>query len=247
MIPRAFRLSPKTVQFIAVGCAVALVAVITWQIIVQSPPDTTVESPPTTTVHSPLPSEGSWNSEIYPVLDVTGFSDILPYKPEEFERQPKITADGAFAAFSDEPFFTVVATPITPRTREAVSMLTVGAFANNGEQEDSVFVGWVRDQDNYITAWYNHTRKDSGLNVKVEGELWAVEGETQISALEAGDRLALAVDNDKITSYVYADSNWESLRTFTIGDALTPQHHYGFGLRATSGTITLAEFAGRSR
>ena len=131
-----------------------------------------------------------------------------------------------------------------------MSVLTVGSFAETGRPEDSVFVGWVKDGDNFVTAWYNHTRKASGINVRVNGRLLPIHGDAQLS-LAPGDRFALVLSGDTITSYAETGGVWRPLRTADIGDLLaTPearaQYRYGFGLRATTGTIAVAGFAGHS-
>jgi hypothetical protein len=51
-----------------------------------------------------------------------------------------------------------------------------------------------------------------------------------------------------MTSYARVNGEWQPLRSATIGAVLTtPGYHYGVGVRATSGTITLAELTGRAR
>lgn len=132
---------------------------------------------------------------------------------------------------------------------DAVSVLTAGSFAGHGRPEDSVFVGWVKDAFTYVTAWYNHTRQASGLNVSVNGHLLPLAGDAPLT-LRPGDRFALLLSGTTITSYAESGGEWRELRTADLGDALTtPQarqgHRYGFGLRGSSGTISIAAVEGR--
>jgi hypothetical protein len=135
---------------------------------------------------------------------------------------------------------------VAPTTPHAVSLLTVGGFAGTGAPEDSVFVGWVADKDNYVTAWYNHTRTSSGINVRVNGEFLNTPGDAAV-ALSPGDQFALVHEEGTITSYARTDGEWHPLRTASIGSVLTPDHHYGAGVRASSGTLTVAGLTGLTR
>ncbi|MPZ82183.1 MAG: hypothetical protein GEV28_18000 [Actinophytocola sp.] len=186
----------------------------------------------------------------YPSVDAQDTFDTdtsASYRPNPSERLPTLTAGGgAYTASSSDPFFAVVAGPTPAPGTDAISMVTIGAMAGTGAPEDSVFVGWAKDADNYVTAWYNHTRHQSGINVRVNGEFLDTPGDAPLT-LTPGDRFALTVSGDEIRSYAYTDGGWQPLRTNTIGDVVTGELRYGFGLRGSSGSISLAAFEGRSR
>ncbi|MEV0383154.1 NEW3 domain-containing protein [Nonomuraea sp. NPDC050643] len=172
------------------------------------------------------------------------------HKPSDGEVVPVTSAGGGrFAGSADQPFFGLVAGPAGPSSGEAVSIVTAGSFAGTGSPEDSLFTGWVKDKDTYVTAWYNHTRKQSGLNVRVGGRFLDTPGDAALT-LSPGDRFALVLSGETITSYAFTGGTWRRLRTAAIGATLsTPQaregFHYGFGLRGTSGTIAVAGLEGR--
>ncbi|MEV6036569.1 NEW3 domain-containing protein [Nonomuraea sp. NPDC052116] len=173
------------------------------------------------------------------------------HQPFDGEAKPATTAGGGrFAGSGAQPFFGLVAGPAGPSSAEAISVVTVGSFAGTGSPEDSVFVGWVKDRDTYVTAWYNNTRKQSGINVRVGGRFLDTPGDAPLT-LAPGDRFALVLSGDTITSFAHTGGRWHRLRTAGIGATLaTPQaregFRYGFGLRATSGTITIAGLEGRA-
>ncbi len=106
-----------------------------------------------------------------------------------------------------------------------------------------MFIGWVKDKDNYVTAWYNNTRGTSGLNVRVNGQFLDTPGDAAVR-LAPGDQFALLHHDDTITSYARVDGVWQPLRSASIGGALTPEHRYGLGVRASSGTLTVADVTG---
>lgn len=170
------------------------------------------------------------------------------YRPFGGEAEPQITVGGGkLAASGSAPYFGMVAGPAPLPDGDAVSVLTAGSFAGTGQPEDSVFVGWVKDADNYVTAWYNHTRKQSGINVRVDGRFLDTPGDAAVT-LEPGDRFALALSGTAITSYAETDGVWRELRTADLGGPLDREgYRYGFGLRGSSGTITLAGVEGRSQ
>ena len=177
----------------------------------------------------------------YPVVDLASLTDFTAHQPFPGEALP--TLSGSLTATGTSPYFALVSSPVAPSSRDTVSLLTVGAFTGTGAAEDSVFVGWVKDKDNFVTAWYNNTRGSSGLNVRVNGQFLNTPGDAAVT-LRPGDQFALLHQDGTITSYARADGAWRPLRSASIGDALTPDHHYGLGVRASSGTLTVAGLTG---
>ncbi|MEV0379442.1 serine/threonine-protein kinase [Nonomuraea sp. NPDC050643] len=173
------------------------------------------------------------------------------YRPFPDENLPAITVGGGrFSGGGTGPFFGMVAGPKALSSDQAVSVLTTGAFAGSGQFEDSVFVGWVKDGDNYLTAWYNNTRKSTGFDLRVGGEFRKAPDEIPLT-LNPGDRFALLLTGGTVTSYAEHAGKWRRLHTASIGDALATeqarqQHRYGFGLRGTTGTISLTRAEGRN-
>jgi hypothetical protein len=180
----------------------------------------------------------------YPMVD--GFTgDFTAHQPNPSEAVPTIS--GALTATGNTPYFGLFADAATPTSPNTATIATIGSFANTGAPEDSVFVGWVKDKDNFVTAWYNHTRRSSGINVRVNGEYLSTPSDAAVT-LSPGDQFAVAANGDTMTSYARVNGEWQPLRSATIGAVLTtPGYHYGVGVRATSGTITLAELTGRAR
>lgn len=207
---------------------------------------------------SALPkAKGPLDLEAFPKVDVADrFADNAPewyaaYRPSGDEAVPAISVgSGRFVGSGSEPFFGIIGGSGALPSDRAVSVLTTGTFAGTGQPEDSVFVGWVKDGDNYVTAWYNHTRKASGINVRVNGGFLETHGEVPLT-LEGGDRLALVLSGETITSFAENDGVWRTLNVATIGDVLaTPQarqqYRYAFGLRGSTGSIGVAGMEGRS-
>ncbi|MEV7012561.1 serine/threonine-protein kinase [Streptosporangium sp. NPDC051022] len=178
----------------------------------------------------------------------------IPFKPESDEALPTtVVGGGRFTGSGSEPFFGLFGLGAEksglPPSGAALSVLTIGTFVESGKQEDSVFVGWVKDEKNYVTAWYNNSRKQSGIDVRVNGEFTNTVGGMRF--FNQGDRFALLLSGNRIVSYAESGGTWQLLDTADIGDVLaTPQKRhqfrYGFGLRGTSGTIGVTGIEGRS-
>ncbi|MFD1542012.1 serine/threonine-protein kinase [Nonomuraea guangzhouensis] len=174
------------------------------------------------------------------------------FQPHSAEAMPAIRAGGGqFTGTGSTPFFGLVAGESgLPESGAAVSVLTAGTFAGTGQPEDSVFVGWVKNGNSYVTAWYNNTRKESGLEVQMDGAFVSTPGAAPLT-LKRGDRFALSLSGDRITSYAESGGTWRRLGTAAIGDMLTTararqQYRYGFGLRGSTGTIGITRTEGRS-
>ncbi|MEV4173789.1 serine/threonine-protein kinase [Nonomuraea sp. NPDC049709] len=192
----------------------------------------------------------------YPTVDVAdGFdgaaADHDGYQPYSEEVMPVVkVAGGRLTGEGQSPFFGWFALPGAPSSGDTVSVITLGAFAGTGEEEDSVFVGRVKDAGNYMGAWYNNTRKEVGIDVRVDGEFRHDPNSASLS-LAPGDRLALVLSGGTtITSYAETGGTWRRLTTAHIDLPATPQERarwrHGFGMRGTTGTIALDAAAGHS-
>lgn len=160
----------------------------------------------------------------FPHVDVTDqfatdtYVKYAAYQPLGREPVPMISAgEGKFAGTGSARFFGLFAGPNAPSSAESISVLTVGAFAGSGQPEDSVFVGWVQGPNNYVTAWYNNTRKESGFDVRVNGAFPRQYVATRL-VIVPGDRFAVRLSGNAITSYIEHDGVWRRIRTVATSD-----------------------------
>ncbi len=247
----------------ALALAIAVVIVPSWR------DDRTAAGgkTPVASTTSPLPetsprlepaSDDVLNLEKFQRVDISeefaSDEDVKQYtshQPNENEVVPNVaTENGVFSATGTLPYYAMLSGPGLLSSGQAISMVTVGRFSATGKPEDSVFVGWVKDGNNYVSAWYNNTNKSSGLNIRLNGELHA-SPTTEKLKLREGDRFALELAGDTIVSYSYSGGRWRKLQAAKIGGLLAhpeirKDYRYGFGLRASSGTITLLGAEGRS-
>ncbi|GGM75884.1 hypothetical protein GCM10010106_22980 [Thermopolyspora flexuosa] len=203
-------------------------------------------------------SRGDLDLGMFPKLDIEdrftapeNVQQYVSHQPEEREMVPSIATDnGVFTASGPTPYFTMLSGPGGLSGATSLSMVTLGEFTGKGETQDTVYVGWVKDGNNYISAWYNNARKVSGLSVRLDGRLLKLPRTIYVE-LKKGDRLALVHKDGMITSYAETHGMWHRLQETTIDSLLDSpvnrrDYRYGFGLRAESGTITLTGAVGRS-
>jgi hypothetical protein len=165
----------------------------------------------------------------------------------------RVNGDSYFALFrsttsQDAPFSTVI--------------VDVERFSGTTGPENTVFAGLVKDQSNYVTAFYNNSTKKAGLSVCVNGAVTTLG--TVDATLAAPLRFAFVANENEVTALVgdgsSAIGNFRPLikRNASIYDHGTPDtaddtptgldlrdktvlkdYKNGFGVRATSGAIAL--------
>ena len=205
------------------------------------------------------PSQPMLDLRAYPTGDAADdFADAPQaeyerHQPEQGEALPNTKVEGGrFVAEGLTPWYGWFVVPGNPPSSgDTVSVLTLGAFAETGKTEDSVFAGRIRDSGNYVGAWYNNTRKEIGIDLRVAGQLTVGSGGVK-QALQPGDQLALMVSNaGTIRAYARTGGTWHLVKTV---DAAIPgseqergQWRHGFAIRGTVGTISVDAFEGRSR
>ncbi|MEO3808289.1 serine/threonine-protein kinase [Sphaerisporangium sp. B11E5] len=202
------------------------------------------------------PPGASLDLGYFPRLDVADrftadtSTQYTSHQPNRAETLPeRKVGGGKYAVTAPVPFFSMVTGPGMPSSGQVVSIVTAGRFAGTGGPEDSVFVGWVKNGGSYVTAWYNNTRKDTGMDIRQDGGFLGTPSAIPLT-LKPGDRLALVLSGDTLSSYAETGGTWRRLRTTSVAPFLsTPedrrQYRYGFGLRGTRGTMSIAGAEGR--
>ena len=155
----------------------------------------------------------------------------------------RINGDAYFALFrsatsEDAPFATVI--------------VDVERFSDTTGAENTVFAGLVKDESNYVTAFYNNATKKVGLSVCVNGTPTILG--TVDAALGAPLRLAFVANENEVTALVgdrasaigdfrpliKRDVKFETGGALDLRDeTVLESYNNGFGARATSGTIVL--------
>ena len=172
------------------------------------------------------------------------------------EVAPQWTAGGGRAtATAAQPWFGFLVSPTAPASPAATAVVDVKALDSGAVNHSSgVFVGLVRDPDNYIMVWYNSYYHSSGEDLVLNGVLQPPGFPVACCAdvtLQPGDRFAFALDGNTVTSYDQPGGSgpWTELESTSVAPLLDltdpatlAQYHFAFGLRGDSGTMAVSRF-----
>jgi hypothetical protein len=191
------------------------------------------------------------------------FYKVLTPGPESTRAGVSINR-GRLRAIGDDPFFTLLRTGKAPLAPYAAVIVDVAAFMGSGVNEDSVYAGLIKDDSNYVVAWYNHATKKAGFDVAVNGTVNRL-AETR-ATLATPLRFAFVLNSKEITALADEGggvfdgwkpvANYPNEPTTEYPDPATApglsqyvdlrdpnvlaQYNYGFGVRGdNAGTIVL--------
>ena len=155
----------------------------------------------------------------------------------------RVNGDAYFALYKsttsqDAPFATVI--------------VDVERFSDTTGAENTVFAGLVKDESNYVTAFYNNATKKVGLGACVNGTVTTLA--TVDETLAAPLRFAFVANENEVTALVgdrsspigsfrpliKRDVEVETADALDLCDVtVLESYKNGFGARAISGTIVL--------
>ncbi len=175
------------------------------------------------------------------------------------EIEPTWTVGGGQAqAGAGQPWFGMLQSTAAPASDQSVVVVDPAKFLGNAQNQDSVFVGLAKDAKNYVMAWYNNVSRTSGFDLVRSGVLEPAGFQSYCCAdvtMNAGDRFALEVSGNTITSWVEPGGTgaWRELLSTTVApllDLTSPaalaQYRFTFGLRGDSGAMAAASLEGAS-
>ncbi|WP_413105370.1 sulfatase-like hydrolase/transferase [Streptomyces sp. Inha503] len=169
-------------------------------------------------------------------------------------------SDGALTVAADgAPAFALLRSAVVANESPAAIVVSQRSYAGAAApNQDTLFAGLVKDAQNYLMVWYNHRKKRTGWDVRINGDP-AAEGIVQldgkISYPGPNARLACALHRDELTAYARgADGDWQYLFTADVGryarlddPEVRGQYRYGFGVRVDGGTLAVERFEVRRR
>jgi hypothetical protein len=192
--------------------------------------------------------------------------EILAPAPESNPGDASV--NGGHLQVSDtSTFFALFKTSKSPLAPYASVIVNVEEFAG-AATEDTVYAGLIKDDQNYVVAWYNNATKRAGIDVVENGVLTRLDD--QPADLSAPFRFAFVLNSKEVSALADTARGgegdnvgypWKPLANFPqqsaqfpdpaiapglsgyFGDLRDPdvlaQFKYGFGARASSGTIVL--------
>lgn len=181
--------------------------------------------------------------------DSSGDYEILTPAPEDNGGEVAV-GNGDLKVSGGEAYFNLFRSQTSQRAPFASVIVDVESFANSSSgPEDTVFAGLVKDDENYVVAFYNDRKKLAGIDVVVDGQVNTVG--TESADLSAPTRFAFTVTENKVTALAEVPEDdrfgWRPLLRGDVAEfidlrrpAVLDEYRNGFGVRANSGaTITL--------
>lgn len=159
--------------------------------------------------------------------------------PAEADRR-----NGTLTLSGDQPFFTLVRSPTHQAAPFSTVLVDVTSFAETGGEQDAVFAGLVKDEDNYVAAWFSRVTGAVGVDAVHDGVL------TNLGALDtpipASCRVGFTLTGRKGTVLIDTGEGLLPLLSVAVPDDLglrrskaLEEYHNAFGARASSGAIVL--------
>ncbi|WP_154697649.1 MGH1-like glycoside hydrolase domain-containing protein [Lentzea guizhouensis] len=171
------------------------------------------------------------------------------------EASPSLrVGDGVLTASASSRSGAVLAAPVAGSARGTAVVVEPRSFAGSAP-EDSLFLGQTAGNRDFALAWFNNAGKASGVDVTVGGVRRGDEATGGCCATltwAPGDRLAVVLQDGRLTSWQQHDGRWSLLRSAPIGSVVDPavvaQWAPALGLRLDAGSLVVDRFTvwGRS-
>lgn len=158
--------------------------------------------------------------------------------------------NGVLRGTDNSSFFTLFRSSGSTRRSPLAVIVDVKKFIESAREEDSVFAGLVKNEQNYVAAWYNNVRKEVGFDAVIDGTL---EGFGFSSAtIRTHGKFALVLMGEKVSVFTNSGNGWDHVTTADAGGfvnfndpAVLSQYKFGFGVRGDEGMIVLDAFTAR--
>lgn len=176
--------------------------------------------------------------------------------------------NGKLRVGDTEPFFALLHTSKSTLAPYVSVIVDVETFAGSATTQDTVYAGLIKDDENYVVAWYNNATKQAGIDVVEDGVFTRLD--EQPVDFETPLRFAFVLTSKEVTALADTARGgegdnvgypWKPVANFPqsstqypdpaiapglsgyFGDIRDPevlaQFSYGFGARADSGAIVL--------
>ncbi len=182
--------------------------------------------------------------------DTRGNYTVLAPAPESNDGNASIRR-GALSV-NGNSYFALFKSGSSQRAPFATVIVDVERFSGTTGTENTVHAGLVKDDSNYVTAFYNHATKKAGISVCVNGAVRTLG--TVDATLAAPLRFAFVANENEVTALVgdgssaigdfrpltKRDVRFETAGALDLRDVTVLEgYKNGFGVRATSGMIVL--------
>lgn len=157
--------------------------------------------------------------------------------------------DGTLAATGESSYFQLFRSDTAQLAPCSTVIVDVVSFSDSAATQNAVFAGLVKNEANYVVAWYDHLSKKVGVDVTVGGQLIRL-GETDAD-LPSPMRFAFVLQEMNVIALADTGAGFQPLITENMNivvrellldlrrPATLAEYHNGFGVRGDTGTIVL--------
>jgi hypothetical protein len=112
-------------------------------------------------------------------------------------------------------------------------------------EQDTVLVGLARDDRNFVVGWYNHATRTAGIDLAVDGSTQTLD--TATVNVKVPGRVAFGLTSTTVVVLVDSGNGFRPVVKSNLAGKLDLRrpsalkaYHNTFGVRASSGTVTLS-------
>ena len=192
-------------------------------------------------------------TELDETFDEPGLQGYRLLRPAPEGRRGRATVSGGSLSVTDEEAFSSLfvtrSAPVAPYAAVEVEVASLSGAPGN---QDTVSAGLVRDEENWVLASFNAATSTVAVEVSVDGRVSTLN-EATVEDVAAPMRFAFVLNENLVTALVNTGAEgddqfggWRPLLRSNVAAEIDlrdpevlPRHAFAFGVRATSGTITL--------
>jgi hypothetical protein len=188
--------------------------------------------------------------ETFDTAGLQGYSLLRP-APEGRRGRAQV-AGGSLTVTDEQAYSSLFVTQSAPVAPYAAVEVDVRSLSGAPGDQDTVSAGLVRDADNWVLASFNGATGTVAVEVSVDGRVSTLN-EATVTGVAAPMRFAFVLNENLVTALVDTGTaedepyeGWRPLLRSNVAAELDlrdpevlPRHRFAFGVRATSGTITL--------
>ena len=187
-------------------------------------------------------------------FDSNTASKYTVLKPSAGESAPALVVGGGTASVTGSRYFSLVRSNTPVAAGHTAVVVEVDQLLASARDQNTIMVGFVRDEKNYSVMWMGHTGHRIGFDTVSNGRLMPDGGNGNVPfVVMPGDRLAVTLAANWMVAYVERHGVWHRVHAaVATGDddlrdpKVRAQYHYAFGLRGDQGTIAIGELTARA-
>lgn len=180
-----------------------------------------------------------------------GSAGLRTLRPSTTESAPAPTIRGGQVTVQGSKFFTMMQSPQTIDNGFASVRVRIDTLLDQAKSENTVMVGFARDEKNYVAIWANAALNRVGFDRVYDGKLTPDTGAgTPAFVVRPGDTLAMTLAYNWMLIEIQREGVWQRVHAAVANSpdnlrrpAVRAGYHPMFALRGDQGTMAVSNFA----